>query len=121
MSTPFSFDDAVFRSLVAELGGADALEVLQVFLADSADKIARLGANNQGRPQIKREAHSIKSSAATFGFIELSTLAKELEFGAETMTPAKLQESIFELRQVFETTRQFAQVNLLNAGLGMAT
>jgi HPt (histidine-containing phosphotransfer) domain-containing protein len=121
MNRPFSFDDAVFRSLVAELGEADALEVLQVFLADTADKIARLGANSQVRPQIKREAHSIKSSAATFGFNDLSRLAKELEFGAETMTPAKLQESIFGLRGAFETTRQFAQVNLLNAGLGIAT
>ena len=121
MNRPSSFDDAVFLLLVAELGDADALEVLQIFLADTADKIARLGVNSQARPQIKREAHSIKSSAATFGFNDLSGLARELEFGAETMTPAKLQESIFELRQAFETTKQFAQVNLLDAGLGTAT
>jgi HPt (histidine-containing phosphotransfer) domain-containing protein len=121
MNRPFSFDDAVFRSLVAELGEADAIEVLQVFLADTADKIARLAANSQARPLIKREAHSIKSSAATFGFNDLSRLARELEFGAETMTPAKLQESIFELRQAFETAKQFAQVNLLDTGAGMAT
>ena len=121
MSTPFPFDDAVFRSLVAELSEADALEVLQVFLADTADKVARLGANGQARPQIKREAHSIKSSAATFGFNDLSSLARELEFGVETMTPASLQESIFELRQAFETTRQFAQANLLDTGPGLAT
>jgi HPt (histidine-containing phosphotransfer) domain-containing protein len=112
MNRPFSFDDAVFGSLVAELGEADALEVLQIFLADTADKIARLGANGQAIPQIKRQAHSIKSSAATFGFNDLSGLARELEFGAETMTPAHLQESIFELRQAFETTRQFARLNL---------
>ena len=29
------------------------------------------------------EAHSIKSSSATFGFVELSRLARELESGAE--------------------------------------
>jgi HPt (histidine-containing phosphotransfer) domain-containing protein len=112
MNRPFSFDDAVFGSLVAELGEADALEVLQIFLADTADKIARLGATGQGRPQIQREAHSIKSSAATFGFNDLSGLARELEFGAETMTPANLQQFVVELRQAFETTRQFAQASL---------
>jgi HPt (histidine-containing phosphotransfer) domain-containing protein len=121
MNRPFSFDEAVFLSLVTELGEADALEVLKVFLADTADKIARLAANSQARPLIKREAHSIKSSGATFGFNDLSRQAKEIEFGAETMTPAKLHESIFELRQAFEMTKQFAELNLLDTGLGLAT
>jgi HPt (histidine-containing phosphotransfer) domain-containing protein len=121
MNRPFSFDDAVFGLLITELGEADALEVLQIFLADTADKVARLAADGQAIPQIKRQAHSIKSSAATFGFTELSELARELEFGVETMTPANLQESILEIRQAFETTRQFAQANLLDTGLGMPT
>jgi HPt (histidine-containing phosphotransfer) domain-containing protein len=115
------FDDTVFHSLGAELGEADVLEVLDAFLADTASKMETLAANGEARPLIRREAHSIKSSAATLGFDDLSRLARELEFAAETMTPAKLQESICELRRAFETTRQFAQVNLLATGLETAT
>jgi len=115
------FDDTVFHSLGAELGEADVLEVLDAFLADTASKMETLAANGEARPLIIREAHSIKSSAATFGFEDLSGLARELESAAETMTPAKLQESICELRRSFETTKQFAQVNLLATGLETAT
>ena len=115
------FDDTVFHSLSAELGEADALEVLDAFLTDTASKMETLAGNGEARPLIRREAHSIKSSAATFGFEDLSRLAGELEFAAETMTPAKLQESLCELRRAFETTRQFAQMNLLATGLETAT
>jgi HPt (histidine-containing phosphotransfer) domain-containing protein len=108
------FDKAVFHLLGAELGEADAIEVLGAFLADTAGKMERLAAIGEARPLIKREAHSIKSSAATFGFEDLSRLARELESGAETMPAAKLQESIGELRRSFETTRQFAQTDLLH-------
>jgi histidine phosphotransfer protein HptB len=115
------FDDTVFHSLGAELGEADALEVLDAFLTDTASKMETLAANGEARPLIRREAHSIKSSAATFGFEDLSRLASELEFAAETMTPARLQESICELRRAFEATTQFAQVNLLATGQETAT
>jgi len=66
---------------------------------------------------IRRYAHSIKGSAATFGFNDMSRLAKELEFGAETMMPASLQEKICGLRQAFETTTQFAEAKLLAANV----
>ena len=120
MSKTFSFDEAALRTLCAELGEADTLEVLKAFLADTATKLTRLDADGEARPLIKREAHSLKSSAATFGFNDLSKLARELELGAETMTPARLQEFICELRQVFEAASQFAQTNLLATGLRMA-
>ena len=78
------------------------------------------GARKQrNAPLIKREAHSIKSSAATFGFSDLSRLARELEFGAETVTPAKLQVSLGELQQTFKMTRQFAQSKLLGGELAI--
>jgi hypothetical protein len=115
------FDETVFHTLGAELGEADALEVLRVFLADTADKIAELPANGEPRALIKRQAHSIKSSAATFGFEDLSGLARELESSAETMTAAKLQDCLAALRQAFETTRQFARANLLQTRIGASS
>jgi histidine phosphotransfer protein HptB len=115
------FDEAVFRLFAAELGDAEAVEVLQVFLADTADKMVRIAASGETRPLIKLEAHSIKSSAATFGFADLSRRARELEFGAETIAPAKLRESVCELQQSFDKARQFAQTNLLNKTLEPAS
>lgn len=112
------FDEAVFKDLGAEIGEADTIEVLKAFLADTESKMAGL-ANSEMRSLIKREAHSIKSSAATFGFSDLSRLARELEFGAETVTPAKLQVSLGELQQSFKMTRQFAQSKLLGGELAI--
>ncbi|MDI1262609.1 MAG: Hpt domain-containing protein [bacterium] len=119
MTQTFSFDEAVFRELDAELGAEDTAEILTSFLADTDRKLVRLETDGQTRSVIKREAHSMKSSAATFGFNQLSRLARELEAGAESMPHAALPESIRELRQTFEATRSFARDNLLNIKSGM--
>jgi hypothetical protein len=113
MNQTVAFDRAVFAELGAELGEADAVEVLGIFLDDTASKMATLAASGEDRPLTRREAHSIKSSAAAFGFNGLSRLARELEFGAETIPPAQLQEQIRVLQQAFQAAREFAQANLL--------
>lgn len=120
MSAPFSFDEAIFKLLGDELGDDYAIEVLQAFLADTADKMANLAVNGHDRELVKREAHSVKGSAATFGFNDLSRLARELERGAQTIPVEQLETSVRELRQVFEVTEQFAKTNLLQAGPGAA-
>ncbi len=118
MTETFSFDEPVFRELGDELGAEDTTALLNVFLADTANRLIRLEAEDQARSVIKREAHSMKSSAATFGFRMLSQLARQLEADAETMSQAALQGSIYELRQAFEATRIFAHRNLLNGASG---
>ena len=121
MSDEICFDIALFRSLSAELGEEDTIEVLRTFLADTANKMKGLEANCADRATTRREAHAIKSSAATFGFNRLSRLARELEPNAETMTAAKLQQTIHELQQAFETAARFARTNLLTGETGMAS
>ena len=120
MTQPFSFDEAVFRELGSELGPDDTLALLNVFLADTAKKLIRIEAEDQTRAIIKREAHSMKSSAATFGFRVLSQTARQLEAGAEAMPEDALRASIEELRQAFEATRAFADRNLLQNAAGAA-
>lgn len=120
MTQPFSFDEAVFRELGSELGPDDTVALLNVFLADTAKKLIRIEAKDQARATIKREAHSMKSSAATFGFRGLSQTARQLEAGAETMPQDALRASIEELRQAFEATRAFADRNLLQRASGAA-
>ena len=80
------FQQATLVALISELGKEDTAEVLKIFLADTSSKMSAIASDLQARSTIKREAHSIKSSSATFGFVELSRLARELESGAEAMS-----------------------------------
>jgi HPt (histidine-containing phosphotransfer) domain-containing protein len=113
------FDKSILRNLVAELGADDVTELLDVFLADTSDRIEALVANYGDRPRTKREVHAIKSSAATFGFAELSGLARELERGSEMMSDAQLEQSVAALRRSFDATSGFARDHLMRAGLEM--
>ena len=106
------FDSSVFRGLCSELGNEDAVEVLLAFLADAPGKMAMMSATSD-RPSIKRAAHSIKSSAATFGFANLSMLARNLEAGIEGMGDTQLQDCVRSLGKAVEQTAKFARTNLL--------
>ena len=107
------FDPSVFRGLCSELGNEDTAEVLQAFLADTPRKMAIMTSEVTDRPSIKRAAHSVKSSAATFGFAKLSALARDLESGIQGMSAQELHECAGTLRQTYEKTAEFARANLL--------
>jgi HPt (histidine-containing phosphotransfer) domain-containing protein len=107
------FDPSVFRGLCSELGNEDAAEVLQAFLADTPRKMALIMSAMTDRVSIKRAAHSIKSSAATFGFAKLSALARDLESGIGDMSAPQLHDCVGTLGQAFEKTVEFARANLL--------
>ncbi|MCW5703025.1 MAG: Hpt domain-containing protein [Bradyrhizobium sp.] len=109
MSHTEVFDRTVYDRLVAELGADDAAEALSVFLADTAGKLARLSADGLDRMTARREAHAIKSSSATFGFLELSRLAREMEQGAEQMSPERLHASVQELQRAFLPISRLAE------------
>jgi HPt (histidine-containing phosphotransfer) domain-containing protein len=111
------FDKSIFRILVAELSADDVAELLDVFLADTSDKIDALVANDGDRPGTKREVHAIKSSAATFGFAELSGLARELERGLDAMSDAQLEQSVAALRRSFDATSRFARDQIMTTSL----
>ena len=107
------FDPSVFRGLCSELGSEDAAEVLQAFLADTPRQMTLIMLATTDRLSIKRAAHSIKSSAATFGFAKLSDLARDLEAGIGGMSASQLDQSVGTLGAAFEQTAEFARANLL--------
>jgi len=74
-------DRDVFRELVREIGEQAASEVHAVFAAETESrlKLLRELSIEQGRTKIGREAHSLKSSAGTFGYRALAGLALRLE------------------------------------------
>lgn len=121
MSETLLFDQNVFLELSSELGQEDTVEVLKAFLADTSRKMAVMASAGTDRSTIKREAHSIKSSAATFGFAELSELARRLEATSEAMTVVQLEEFVEMLREAFERTSQLAQAQLLTTNAETAS
>jgi HPt (histidine-containing phosphotransfer) domain-containing protein len=75
------FDREVFRELVREIGEEAACEVRAVFAAETESRLKLLRGLSieQERTKIGREAHSLKSSAGTFGYRALAGLALRLE------------------------------------------
>jgi HPt (histidine-containing phosphotransfer) domain-containing protein len=75
-------DPATFEEL-KQLSGEDFInELIDAFLDDAPNMIQNMQAAlaTKDVESFRRNAHSLKSNANTFGAMELATLAKELEF-----------------------------------------
>jgi len=112
MNSAEVFDRNVYDGLVGDLGADDVAEVLGAFLADTQGKLDRLMTGSFQREEVRREAHAIKSSAATFGFVELSRLAKDAEKSAPALSPDGLREAVGGLQQSFVQVRRLTETLL---------
>jgi histidine phosphotransfer protein HptB len=75
-------DKAIFNEL-KQMSGADFInELIDAFLDDAPHMISEMWAALEKKDveSFRRNAHSLKSNANTFGALELAALAKELEF-----------------------------------------
>ena len=78
-------DQATFNEL-KQMSGADFInELIDAFLDDAPHMIQnmRTALDKKDIDSFRRNAHSLKSNANTFGATELGTLSKELEFMAK--------------------------------------
>ena len=102
-----SIDKATFDEL-KQMSGEDFInELIDTFLEDAPKMIAEiqsaLAANDAD--SFRRAAHSMKSNAATFGALQFSELAKELEsFGRENRL-AETGNRLKELEEAYESVR----------------
>ncbi|OAF00916.1 histidine kinase [Bradyrhizobium centrolobii] len=80
-------EPSAFAALVREIGEDGACEVRTVFWSETSArlKLLRTLALGEHRAKFEREAHSLKSSARSFGYLRLATLALELERSAATL------------------------------------
>ena len=79
-----AIDKATFEEL-KQISGADFInELIDAFLDDGPNMIQNMLAARDAKDveSFRRNAHSLKSNANTFGATELGVLAKELEFMA---------------------------------------
>ena len=83
----------------AEVGEATGRMIVEAFVADTARTLRAL----PGLPlaDLVREAHAIKSSAATFGLSRLSRRARDLEKGAADLDEAARASAVADLAEDF--------------------
>ena len=84
---PSNIDMNTFNTLKESTGEEFIGELIDTFLLDAPDLLQQMreAVSKHDADSFRRAAHSMKSNAATFGAMELSTLAKELEmFGRES-------------------------------------
>lgn len=72
-------DDAVLSQLAADIGPQVLREVLAQFLAEAMDRARCIAAPDSAPELVLREAHTLKSTAATFGARRLAHTAREVE------------------------------------------
>ena len=83
-----ALDREAFLELTREVGEQAASEIHVVFTSETEARLKRLQEYpiELERIRIGREAHSLKSSAGTFGYRELASLASSLEQQAVRLT-----------------------------------
>jgi signal transduction histidine kinase/DNA-binding response OmpR family regulator len=97
-------DPAAFEALAAEIDMDGAVETFKIFAADTRRLLASLSKVEieTSRKQVQVDAHSLKSTAATFGFRQLSALAKQLEHSAMAIPEDQFLSIVPQMDAAFE-------------------
>lgn len=103
---PVRVPDA-YEALVAEIGEDGASEVRDVFWSETSARLQLFRALSLAdqRARIAREAHSLKSSAATFGYVRLAALALLLEKSAEALGDAEFRDLLDRMDAAYAAAR----------------
>ena len=112
-------DRAVFNTLVEEIDIDGVRATLDVFLAETVQRLALLRtlSCNAERARIKDEAHALKGSSGTFGLLQVSELARTLEHSAHHIEPLNYRDLLDRLDACFGLARvELEAVMLLGAG-----
>lgn len=72
-------DREVLRQLAADIGAGVLQEVLAQFLDEAMGRARRIAADDADPVLVAREAHTLKSTAATFGAHRLADAARAVE------------------------------------------
>ena len=75
-------DAAVLDDLIEHIGADAARAVIELFIAETRELTAAIGATGASRDDIRRAAHSLKSSAGQIGAAALSERARAVETAA---------------------------------------
>ena len=101
-ATP-SRDSHAYAALVREIGEDGAGEVRAVFWSDTCARLElfRTLVLEEHRARIGREAHSLKGTARTFGYVRLAALALHLETRADALGDAAFRDLLQQMDTAF--------------------
>jgi HPt (histidine-containing phosphotransfer) domain-containing protein len=96
-----------YEALVREIGEDAASEVRDVFWSETRARLQlfRTLSLAQHHARIAREAHSLKSTAGTFGYVRLAALALRLEKTAEGLGEAKFHALLDRMDAAYAAAR----------------
>jgi HPt (histidine-containing phosphotransfer) domain-containing protein len=102
-----ALDREAFEELVREIGEQAASEIHAVFTEETEIRMNLLRKLSLDRDLtgIGREAHSLKSSAGTFGYREFASLAEELELGARSLADGEYRELLDRMDAAYSSAR----------------
>ncbi|EJN15489.1 chemotaxis protein histidine kinase-like protein [Bradyrhizobium sp. YR681] len=100
-------EPGAYAALVREIGEDGAGEVRAVFWSETSARLQlfRTLSLAQQSAKISREAHSLKSAAATFGYVRLAGLALRLENTAETLHDAEFRDLLDRMDAAYAAAR----------------
>jgi HPt (histidine-containing phosphotransfer) domain-containing protein len=112
-------DRAAFDTLVEEIDIDGVRATLDVFLAETVQRLALLRtlSCDAERARIKDEAHALKGSSGTFGLRQISDLARTLEHSAQQIEQRNYRDLVDRLDACFGRARiELEAVMLVAAG-----
>lgn len=100
-------EPGAFDLLVREIGEDGASEVRAVFWNETSARLElfRNLALDQHRARIARDAHSLKSTARTFGYVRLARLALLLESTADALEDAEFDDLLQRMDTAFAAAK----------------
>jgi HPt (histidine-containing phosphotransfer) domain-containing protein len=110
-------DLEAFKCLIEEIDLDGVRETLDVFLAETPERLAllrRLSCQSD-RAQIKEEAHTLKGASGMFGLRQVSDLARTLELSAHAIAPEDYDDLVDRLDACFQRARDEATTALATA------
>ena len=99
------FDRGACDNLLAEIGLESVCLAYNLFVDDTRAAILNVFGHND-RKAIQIKAHTLKSSAGTFGFARLAQAAARVEAISHDMSEAEIQSSICELADLFDRSME---------------
>jgi HPt (histidine-containing phosphotransfer) domain-containing protein len=101
-------EPGAFAVLVREIGEDGACEVRAVFWSETSArlKLFHTLALGQHRGRIAREAHSLKSTARTFGYLRLAALAQQLERTADALGDTEFCDLLERMDAAYAAARE---------------
>jgi Hpt domain len=98
------FDLTMFQALASEIDRVGAMEAFDVFDIDTRRRLRSFSEAeiDENRTAVQLEAHSLKSTAAMFGFQRLAALARDLEQRAQTVTGPEFRVLVPQMQWAFD-------------------